>query len=316
MKTWLSIGLTALLMGCAPLPATTPTEAFPPTFYDYSATSPQGVSLSLGELAQALQEADIILVGEWHGHPGIHLMQAQLFAALYDQRPGISLSMEQFTRDKQHIVNQYLKGEVGEKTLIKEGGAWPNYVSDYRPLVEFAKQHQLDVIAANAPKSIVRCIGRNGAEYLDRLPGIERHWVASSLTLTGDAYQEKFMSSMHHGDEAKHQRQFAAQTTWDDTMAESMVNYLALKPNRQIMHIAGNFHVEGGLGIASRIKRRNPQLKVMMVTPVTETSQLPESAPDYRVQVMPLPANYVDRDKMIEAMKKVHIRNKNLQCYE
>ena len=49
-------------------------------------------------------------------------------------------------------------------------------------------------------------------------------------------------------------------------MAESMVDYLEQHPGRRIMHIAGNFHVEG-LGIASRIASRNPALKVALVVP-------------------------------------------------
>ncbi|MGR5149282.1 ChaN family lipoprotein [Photobacterium alginatilyticum] len=319
MKNWLSLGLVSLLMGCATQPATTQTDSapapLPATFYDYTITSPQGQTLSINELALALQNADIVLVGEWHGHPGTHLMQAQLFAQLYRLNPDMTLSMEQFTREKQNVVNQYLDGKIGEQTLIKEGHAWPNYASDYRPLIEFAKQKQLDVIAANAPRSIVRCIGKNGAEYLNKLPTTERNWVAESLTLDNDAYQQKFIASMHHGDEARTQRQFAAQTTWDDTMAESMVNYLALHPNRQIIHVAGRFHVAEGLGTASRIRIRNPDLNVMMVTPVTTSSTLAESAPDYRVEVMVLPQSYIDNDKMMAAMSKIHGRNKTLKCY-
>ncbi|MEJ2762790.1 ChaN family lipoprotein [Photobacterium sp. MCCC 1A19761] len=315
MKKWLSLGLAGFLFGCSTEPTATPTAPLPQTFYDYSITSPQGTALTLPELAQALQDADIILVGEWHGHPGAHLMQTQLFAALYAQSPNLALSMEQFTRDKQTVVNQYLAGEIGEKTLIQEGNAWPNYTGSYRPLVEFAKQHQLDVIAANAPKSIVRCIGKFGPDYLDRLPANERPWVARILTLTPDAYLEKFNASMHHGDEAKTRRQFAAQTAWDDTMAESMVNYLARHPGKQIMHIAGRFHVAEGLGTASRIQSRNPKLKVVMVTPITEQTEWNAQAPDYRVTLQPLPTAYIDQDKMMAAMGQIHRRNDSLQCY-
>ena len=320
MKNWLSLGLVILLIGCATQPTTTQSVPDPAplskTFYDYSITSPQGTTpLSLSELALALQDADIVLVGEWHGHPGTHLMQAQLFAQLYRQNPNMALSMEQFTREKQNVVNQYLAGKIGEQTLIKEGRAWPNYSSDYRPLVEFAKQKQLDIIAANAPRIIVRCIGKHGAEYLDRLPDIERKWVAESLSLGSDAYRDKFISSMHHGNEAKNQRQFAAQTAWDDTMAESMVNYLALHPTKQIIHVAGRFHVAEGLGTASRIAARNPDLNVMMVTPVTSESDLSESAPDFRVEVMALPKSYIDNDKMMAAMSKIHGRNNTLKCH-
>ncbi|MCV5871569.1 ChaN family lipoprotein, partial [Escherichia coli] len=66
----------------------------------------------------------------------------------------IALSMEQVTRDKQSVLDAYLKGEIGEQYFMSQSNAWPNYESDYRPLVEFAKQANLPVIAANAPKYI------------------------------------------------------------------------------------------------------------------------------------------------------------------
>ncbi|MDX1304311.1 ChaN family lipoprotein [Photobacterium sp.] len=318
MKKWFSLGWVSLLMGCAGQPVSTATSASPlaPTMYDYSISSAQGTPLSLDELSLAITGADIILVGEWHGHPGVHLMQAQLLAQLYRQNPNIALSMEQFTRDHQSVLDQYLAGTIGEQTLIKDANAWPNYISDYRPLVEFAKQHNLDVIAANAPRSIVRCIGQNGAAYLDRLPQHERKWVAEQLTLTPDAYQTQFTTLMHHGEEAKTQHLFAAQTAWDDTMAESMVNYLAQHPGRQIIHVAGRFHVAEGLGTAARIKARNSGLDIVMVTPVTDTSRLSAQAPDYRVSVMPLPEDYVNKDNMMAAMKGLHGRNNALKCYK
>ncbi|KLV05323.1 hypothetical protein C9I92_21030 [Photobacterium ganghwense] len=315
MKKWLSLGLAGLLAGCAA--QSEPDTAFTPapTMYDFTIQSPDGSPMTLSALTSALRDADIVLVGEWHGHPASHLMQAQLMAALYSQKPKLALSMEQFTRDKQAVVDQYLAGKIGEKTLMNEGNAWPNYESDYRPLVEFAKTHQLDVIAANAPKSIVRCIGQQGPAYLSLLPAEERQWVAQSLTLNDDAYRQTFNASMHHGDEAKTSRQFAAQTAWDDTMAESMVNYLTRHPGTQIIHTAGRFHVAEGLGTASRILARNPNLKVMMVTPVTTESPLAEGAPDYTFTVMPLPPGYVDEVKMMAAMKTIHSRNQSLQCY-
>lgn len=327
MKQWFSLSCISLLVGCSAQSASSPStiNAIPsavtantlaPTFYDYTIRSPQGEVLSLSALAVQIQDADIVLVGEWHGHPAAHLLQAQLLAALYSQNTNLALSMEQFTRDKQGVVDDYLANKIGEASLTKDANAWPNYISDYRPLVEFAKTNNLDVIAANAPKPIVRCIGKYGETYLNRLPTNERTWVAGSLTLAEDAYQDKFISSMHHGDEAQTKRQFAAQTAWDDTMAESMVNYLATHPNTQILHTAGRFHVEEGLGTASRILSRNPNLKVVMVTPVSSETVLKQGAPDYQVEMQPLPKQYMSKEKMIAAMTKIHGRNKSLQCYE
>ncbi|WIH20072.1 ChaN family lipoprotein [Photobacterium damselae] len=312
MKAWLSLTIAALLTGCATTPQ--PSSKLN-TFYDYRITDSNHTAMTVEQLAKQLENADVVLVGEWHGHPAAHLLQAQLLAALYQQNADLTLSMEQFTRDKQGVLNDYLAGKIGESTLTKEANAWPNYTSDYRPLVEFAKQNQLDVLAANAPKSIVRCIGQQGGNYLNKLPKNERQWVASKLTLSNDAYKQKFKASMHHGDEAKTERQFAAQTAWDDTMAESIVNYLVQHPDHQIMHTAGRFHVMDGLGTASRIKARNPKLQVALVTPVTKNDDVTAGSIDYRVEMMSLPKSYVQKDKMMAAMKMIQQRNSNLKCY-
>ncbi|KDM92569.1 ChaN family lipoprotein [Photobacterium galatheae] len=313
MKTGYAFVLTALLSGCT-TPSAPVEQAPPDTFYDYTIRSPQGISLTEQQLADTLSDADIVLVGEWHSHPATHLLQARLLAALYANQPRLALSMEQFARDKQSVVNQYLSGEIGEQALIQQGNAWPNYESDYRPLVEFARTHQLDVIAANAPKSIVRCVGRYGADYLNRLPASERQWVAQSLTLENDSYKERFTASMHHGDQAQTERQFAAQTAWDDTMAESMVNYLQTHPGHQILHVAGRFHTAEGLGTASRIAARHPELKVVMVTPVTQDSPIAEGASDFQVEVHPLPPRYVQEANMKAAFSQLGKRSRQLTC--
>ncbi len=102
-----------------------------------------------------------------------------------------------------------------------------NYESDYRPLVEFAKQADIPVIAANAPKNIVRCIGRQGADYLNKLDSDERSFIADEVNTANSPYKEKFMASMHHGKPEQTEKQYAAQVTWDETMADSIVKYLA-----------------------------------------------------------------------------------------
>src|SRR5690554_7260780 len=53
-------------------------------------------------------------------------------------------------------------GTTGETEMLEDANVWVNYKASYRPLVEFARQHQLPVIAANAPAVTVRCVGREG----------------------------------------------------------------------------------------------------------------------------------------------------------
>lgn len=270
--------------------------------------------LTLTQAVARVANADIVLVGELHTHPAVHLLQARLLAGLANTSQadgrGLALSMEQFSRADQPVLDAYLAGRIGEAALIRDGNAWPNYQSDYRPLVEFAKEQRLPVIAANAPKPLVSCVGQEGPAWLDKLPASRRSQLARELTLTDDPYRQKFMASLHHGDADGNARRFAAQTSWDDTMAESMVDYLRSHPGQRIMHIAGNFHVEGGLGLASRIASRNPALKVALVVPETEP-QSDAQAPagrtaDIRVRISPLPERWLNADEMKQDMGALH----------
>ncbi|KHT45083.1 ChaN family lipoprotein [Vibrio sinaloensis] len=308
MRTLFATSLiTLFLTACS----TTP-EQRPTTFYDYSLLSPDAQPVSLTQLPKTLANADVILVGEWHTHAGVHRFQTDLLRQLVQEQKTIALSMEQFSRDKQNVLDEYLAGTIGEQVLINNGNAWPNYESDYRPLVEFAKTSGLDVIAANAPKPIVRCIGRQGVDYLDKLTSKERSFLASDIDTSNSPYKEKFMASMHHGKPEQTEKQFAAQVTWDETMAESIVSYLAQHPGTQVVHIAGKFHTELGLGTKASILKRNPDLNVVVITPVASTDT--DSGDDYRLLVSAPPVRYVQMENRMKAYQKLKGRNDNLTC--
>ena len=307
-----SLASVLLLSGCSQQIQSTPAPSQAITsFYDYQLLSPTGSPLSLTDLPQEIIDADVILVGEWHTHAGVHRFQTDLFKQLSATNPELALSMEQFSRNKQTVVNDYLTGKVGEQTLMSDANAWPNYESDYRPLIELTKAEERDVIAANAPKTIVKCIGQQGISYLDKLDVDEKSWLAKNIDLSDSPYKSKFLSSMHHGDEEQTQKQFAAQMTWDATMAESIVNYLRDHPNTQVMHIAGKFHIENGLGTAAQILELNPTLNVVVISPIEKASN---EGSDYQLEVLAPPKRFVKQENMMKAYKEIKNRNNDLIC--
>jgi uncharacterized iron-regulated protein len=287
------------------------TKNTPNTLYDYQLLSPTTEALQLGSLPDKIVQADVVLIGEWHTHTGIHRFQTDLLNQL-SFRNDTALSLEQFSRDKQEILDQYLRSEIGEQTLIQDAQTWPNYESDYRPLIELAKSHSIDVIASNAPRQVVRCIGRKGVGYLEQLDSKQRNHVATVIDTQASPYKNKFMSSMHHGDPQQTDNQFAAQLTWDATMAESIVDYLNKRPGKQVIHIAGTFHVEQGLGIAAQIRRLNSNLKITIITP--SSSKPLTQGSDYTLLVLPLPARYVQQENRLKAYQSLHKRNDTLNC--
>ncbi|TXZ76695.1 ChaN family lipoprotein [Vibrio mimicus] len=305
MRVIAALSLTLSLIGCA----STPSDIS--TFYDYQLATPKGERISIQNLPADIENADVILIGEWHTHAGIHRFQTDLLQQMVENGHPMALSMEQFARDAQPVLDEYLAGEIGEQYLIQKANAWPNYESDYRPLVEFAKSQQLPIIAANAPKPIVRCIGRVGIDYIERLTPEQRQWIAAEINTQDSSYKSTFMASMHHGNPAQNENQFAAQVTWDETMAESIVRYLRTNPERKVLHIAGMFHTQQGLGTAASILRRNPNLKVVIITPVGDITT---QSDDYQLQVLTPPVRYVQKAHQAEAIKALKNRNTDLVC--
>ncbi|KAB2115061.1 ChaN family lipoprotein [Vibrio alginolyticus] len=309
----LSLLFAGLLTGCSSYTHTDShaTSAEVTSFYDYQLYTPSGEHIALSKLPIELQQADVILIGEWHTHAGVHRFQTDMLKQLTSYDRSLALSMEQFTRDKQPVVDAYLRGEIGEQYLMKQANAWPNYQSDYRPLVEFAKQKNLPVIAANAPKSIVRCIGRQGLDYINKLDDDQRMFIAQAINTGSSPYKEKFMASMHHGKPEQTEKQFAAQVTWDETMAESIVSYLDDNPSSQVVHVAGKFHTEQGLGTAASILSRNPSLKVVVISP---TDNVLSDNTDYQLEVLAPPVRYVQDAHRMAAYQHLTKRNNDLQC--
>ena len=194
---------------------------------------------SLSSIAEKLADYDVIFFGELHTHPAIHLAQMELLQALQQHNVNLTLSMEQFERDGQIYIDDYLAGKIGEKYLIKQARAWDNYPSSYRPLLEYARHHQLPVIAANAPKRAVLCVARKGLEILDKMPDSKRQHIAQTIDTSAGEYYDQYMAfltknSSHGASRATKQkdndsmskimqtmgqRSFAAQAVRDDTMA-------------------------------------------------------------------------------------------------
>lgn len=73
---------------------------------------------------------------------------------MYKQNKDMILSMEMFERDVQSVMDKYLNDEITETEFINNSRPWENYQTDYKPLVEFAKEKDMYVLASNIPRRI------------------------------------------------------------------------------------------------------------------------------------------------------------------
>ena len=287
-----------------------------------------GDILTVAELARQLADTDVVVTGEYHGHHASHLLQARLQQALYRHNPRQILTMEQFNLNHQDALDAYLAGQTGETEMIEDAGAWENYKGSYRPLVEFASEHQLPVIAANAPADIVRCVGREGMDYLQRLPDAQRAALPAQAFLDTPDYRDKFVDAIagSHGAEqteltGRLLSTYQAQLLRDNTMADRILTALNEHPGHQVLHTTGTFHSEQRLGTVAVLEQRAPELSIAVLSPV-EWSPPEQAMPvaenrhkgDYLYFILPLPPEYRDAERQRSAMQKRFSRHSDTRC--
>jgi uncharacterized iron-regulated protein len=239
-----------------------------------------GGPATLEAVAAASDFADVLYLGEEHGNPSGHRLEAELVALVHRRggaRP-VALSLEMFERDVQGVLDEYLADTIREKDLLSDARPWPNYMSDYRPLIEYAKAHGLPVLAANAPKRYVNRVGRLGSAGLDGLSHAAMGWLAPRpLPSASAAYAAKFEAAM--GDLGQHGGPglLAAQVLRDATMAHAIDAYLGAHPGALVVQVNGKFHSEGHLGVPEQLRRYRPAVRQLVVTMAAKaTATAPE----------------------------------------
>ncbi|MGD9036845.1 MAG: ChaN family lipoprotein, partial [Syntrophobacterales bacterium] len=101
-------------------------------------------------------------------------------------------------------------------------------------------------------------------EGLENLSPEEKSRIPAELVLDDESYKERLRSvfEMHQtnldGDSIPQEFEYfhQAQILWDETMAESIANFLNDRPDYQMVVLAGSGHLAYGAGIPKRVYRR------------------------------------------------------------
>lgn len=233
---------------------------------------------TLDEMLDSLSREHVVLVGEQHDSPATHRFERTLFDGLIARRKRVTLALEMFERDVQTVVDRYLEGTIDEATFAREARAWPNHDPDYRPLLERARAGGLPVVASNVPRSLASRVSREGLTALDGLPANHRWLYARHTSTPDDAYRARFVESMQaHAGASNIDRYYAAQCLKDDTMAESVADWIERRGDDAglVMHISGAFHIDGHLGLYPRLRERmtdKANMATVRIVPVPRVS--------------------------------------------
>ena len=219
-------------------------------------------------LIKELADYDVVLIGEHHDNSINHWLEKRLTEALFEKKNGqIILGAEMFERDNQQALNSYLAGKMDAKNLKDSARLWKNYETDYRPLVDFAKDKKLNFIATNVPRKYASQTSKNGINSLNELPESEKKFIAKlpiEVTLETPGYKEMKSLMGDHVDEMKLMNFISAQAIKDATMAESILQNF--QSGKTFIHYNGDYHSKQYGGIYWYLKKKNPNLKIAVIS--------------------------------------------------
>lgn len=248
-----------------------------------------GKELTAAQLAQKLAKYDVVFFGEYHDQSEIHKSEIDLLEALHKIKgEKLVLSMEMFEVDNQEKLDSFLAGQLNEADFMATSRPWPNYQTDYAPLVNFAKEQNMPVVAANVPRFLAAHVAKNNASAA----GIEeqyKKWLPKATYAPEGAYKDKFYAQMNSPEApmkmppARLAAVYAAQCLKDDKMAESIAAFADAYQNMQILHINGCFHSDAHLGTAQKLEALRPELKVAVITPLERKQKGEKPAGDFVV---------------------------------
>lgn len=267
-KITVFVVLILMMIGCAPTPFATRVLE-----HRLSVFNGSGAPRSLNALVRAAADADAVFVGEIHDDSLTHVFEADLLRRLHRTRRRLAVSLEMFERDVQERLDDYLAGRIDEETFLASSRPWPNYQSDYRPLVEYARENGMPVLAMNVPRRYARRLAMMGDQALTALPDSERAWIAEELKALDDDYKTRFIDLMGENRPGPMasidpENLYKAQCLKDDTMAESIHRFLDANPGFRIISYQGDFHSAFGLGIVKKLRLLDDAIETVVISVV------------------------------------------------
>ncbi|HYE63079.1 MAG TPA: ChaN family lipoprotein [Phycisphaerales bacterium] len=253
-----------------------------------------GDPASWSDLVTACRDADFILLGENHGHPIGLPFAAALWTDTLADSPKAALAFEFFERDEQPRVDEYLLGLVDEPTFRKRTQRTAsNYPPEHRAMLEATKDAGRPVIAANAPRPLVRLARLQGLDRLRSLPPSLAPLVRIPDSLPDGRYRDDFiklMTGQPLGPDAatdpatdpateptppdaealaRAESMFLSQSVWDWTMADSVARALD-EGHRPVALVVGRFHVDHHGGLVQALAHLKPDAKIVIITTIDD----------------------------------------------
>ncbi|MBI5055687.1 MAG: ChaN family lipoprotein [Nitrospirae bacterium] len=214
----------------------------------------------LSDVVNGAADKKIIYVGEVHDVFAHHAVQLDIITGLHDKNKKIAIGMEMFQRPFQKTLDSFIGGKMTEADFLRQSEYFKRWGFDYnlyKPILDFAREKKLPVVALNMEREIIEKVSKKG---VDSLTSEEKKMLPREMDLTDGEYRDRLKDifAQHKNEkDANFDFFYMSQLLWDETMSQSINTFLKEKPDYQMVALAGKGHIEYGSGIPKRTFRRN-----------------------------------------------------------
>ncbi len=230
--------------------------------------------ISMQDLTPHLLNADVIFLGEEHYTPS-HLEAAEtVLNTLLAHQVQPALAMEMFSWDGQVGLDHYIQNPDSSLEQVIEESKWSENwggeFANYQPLVAFAKSHQLDLLALNPPRALVRLVATQGLTKAMADPEMAK-WSIPDLVTDDDEYENLIfeqITACHAGlSDQVYRRIFDASIFRDEGMAQVIGKYLDNKSPSEgpLVSYTGGGHIQYRIPVPKRVQRTHPDANILTI---------------------------------------------------
>ncbi|MDX1591020.1 MAG: ChaN family lipoprotein [Balneolaceae bacterium] len=231
-----------------------------------------GVKISYDDLFIQALNHDLTFFGELHDNAIAHWLQLELIMDLQDDSTRSTLiGMEMFERDQQVLIDEYFNGYISRSSFENEARLWQNYSTDYRPVLEFARENGMRLVATNIPRRYASAVYMQGMTVLDSLSAEAKEWIAH-LPIEVDedlpGYRDILEAAQGHGGE----NLIHSQAVKDATMAYSILSAMTEGSDpKRLIHLNGSYHSNNDEGIIWYIRQadRGRELDILTINTIS-----------------------------------------------
>jgi hypothetical protein len=188
---------------------------------------------------------------------------------------------------RQAALDRFATGATDETTFLKEVGwaeVWGHDPALYLPLLRWARQRGVPLLALNAEPALVRRVRQQG---LAAVPASERAGIGEPAPL-GPAYRERLRKAwLGHGgsgqggsgtsaaERADLERFLDSQGLRDRAMAERLAAARQADPRRLVVALIGRGHLEGDDGVPAQLRALGMGPTLALLRPQTPPACAP-----------------------------------------